>query len=756
MKSLHVPLIQKIWRLKYFILVVGCWTLLLAFSVFWNLHENEKDTIGKARVEARTILQHNLAYRRWNSLHGGVYAKVSPSNPPNPYIVDKNRDITTTDGIQLTLINPFQMTKQAYALLRKQSPYLAVINKTVSLNPLNPENYPDEWEHKALLAFDEGKSEVDELTDFMGFPYMRVMAPYYTEKQCLKCHEHQGYSIGDIRGGMSIAVPMEPYYDAASRTRRIINFTHLTLWALGTLAIILFFHGLRRYKQAVTESEEKFRIVSEFAYNFECWVKEGGEFAFISPSCEWITGYSREEFYKNPGLMLEIIHPEDRENFKTHITDFMEPAHEEFEYRIITKDGQIRWVSHACMPIFDKGQFLGRRGSTRDVTDKKRLEEQLFQAQKMECLGHFAGGVAHDFNNVLSSITTFTHLLQDELAESDDDLHEYIDHIIIAAKLGRNLTSNLLAFGRRQISRPKEIHLNELIYNIATIVRSLISEDIKCIISLSKEEIPVFADPHQIEQIVINLCTNARDAMHDGGELLIKTSMILLDKPHAGKFGSIPTGEYMVLTVADTGHGINIRDLNHIFEPFFSTKDSCKGTGLGLSIVANIIKENRAYIDVESSLKKGTTFKVFFPVRATDTDAAASPRQINQGDKSPNAKKTILLVDDDELLRKSLNLLLHHKGYEVIPAVDGDDAIEKFKRYKDSIDLVILDVVLPKKNGKEVYDFIKKDNKDCKVLFISGFTDNILTEKGIKEQGLDFLPKPLDVELFAAKVQSLL
>ncbi len=749
-----LSLLRKIWNQKFFIFLLGFWTLLIVLSAFWNLHENYKDITGKAKVEARTILQHNLAYRRWNSLHGGVYAKVSPANPPNPYIVVENRDILTTEGLKLTLINPFQMTKQAYALLRKQSPYLAVKNRTVSLNPLNPENYPDAWESKALLAFEEGKTEVTELTDIMGDPYLRLLAPYVTEKRCLKCHEHQGYNIGDIRGGMSIAVPMQPYFDSALRTKNTIFYTHLTIWGLGSLVIILFAYGLARYKRAITDSEEKFRIVSEFAYNFECWVKETGELAFISPSCERVTGYSREEFYDNPKLIQQIVHPDDRENFKNHIVDIRDPAHEEIEYRILTKGGETRWMSHACTPIFDKGQFLGRRGSTRDITDKIRLEEQLFQAQKMECLGHFAGGVAHDFNNVLSSITTFTHLLQDDLDENDDDLHEYIDHIIIAAKLGRNLTSNLLAFGRRQISRPKNIHLNELIYNISTIVRSLISEDIECKVSLSKEEFPIIADPHQIEQIVINLSTNARDAMPEGGELCIKTNMILLDKPRAGTFGNIPAGDYMVLSVADTGHGIDTKDLNHIFEPFFTTKDSCKGTGLGLSIVCNIIQENKAFVDVESIINKGTTFRVFLPA-STPGAYKAKEVLVDESKKSTNGK-TILLVDDDELLRKSLNILLRQKGYNVILAEDGDDALEKYNTHKDSIDLIILDVVLPKKNGKEVFDIIKQDNETIKVLFISGFTDDILTDKGIKEQGLDFLSKPLDVEVFSAKVQSLI
>lgn len=747
-------LLKGIWSQRFLLGLLAVWSLLLAISILWNLHENYKETLEKARVEARTILQHNLAYRRWNSMHGGVYAKVTNENRPNPYIVVGNRDIVTNNGTKYTLINPFQMTKQAYDLLKKQSPHLAAINRTVSENPLNPENLPDAWERKALQAFEEGRDEVNELTYIFGLPYMRLLAPYITEERCLKCHEHQGYNIGDIRGGMSIAVPMQPYYMASFQTRKIIVLTHLALWGLGAGIIILFFIGIGKYKKAIAASEEEFRIVSEFAYNFECWINNKGGISFISPSCERITGYSRDDFYNDPKLLHTMILPDDREIFKNHLCEISDPAHEEIEYRITTKDGETRWLAHSCTPIYEKGEFLGRRGSTRDITDKKRLEDQLFQAQKMECLGHFSGGVAHDFNNVLSSIATFTHLLIDEIEDPNEDLQEYLDHIIIAAKLGRNLTSNLLAFGKKQIARPKILKLNEIIYDVSNLVRSLMSEDIAIKLSLSKEDTSIYADPHQIGQTVINLCTNARDAMLEGGELTIKTNEILFDRPYKGTFSEIPAGDYMVLSVTDTGYGINASDLTHIFEPFFTTKDSCKGTGLGLSIIFNIAKENKAFIDVESALGKGTTFKVYFPT--VKEDAPEDFDNSDETDTSNQTSKTILLADDDELTRKSLTILLRRKGYRVIKAEDGEDAIEKYKLYSKLINMVILDVVLPKKNGKEVYDVIKEKNKNIKTLFISGFTNDILTEKGIKEEELNFMSKPLDIEMFASKVQSII
>jgi PAS domain S-box-containing protein len=745
---------KKIWEQRYLLALLSVWSLLVAASAIWNLHENYRSNYDKALIEARTIFEHNLAYRRWNSMHGGVYAKVGDTNKPNPHIMLSDRDVTLLNGIRLTMINPFQMTKQAYDLLRQQSPELAVLNRTISLNPLNPENTPDKWEAKGLHGFDEGKGPLSEITTIDGAPYMRLMSPYITEEKCLACHQQQGYKVGDVRGGMSIAVPMQPYYESAAAGRKIIMTTHIFLWLLGMVTIMLFFSGVRNYKIAIKDKEEKFRIVSEFAYNFEYWMNEKKQLSFISPSCERITGYTRKEFEQNENLMFDMIHPDDKDMCRMHLVDFQEPPLNDIQYRIIAKDGTIRWLSHTCTPIYVDGQFLGRRGSNRDITDHKRMKEELLQARKIEELGHFAAGVAHDFNNVLTSISMFSHLMMDEIKEEDTLLHDYINHIIIAAKLGQHLTSNLLMFGRKRSTNLKAANLNAIIRNIESVIHSLLPDEMNCRITLTDEKPQIKADPHQVEQIIINLVTNARDAMPQGGELSITTKMISLHQEHTGKLRNIPTGSYVVLSVTDTGSGITEENLATIFKPFYSTKASNKGTGLGLSIIDNIIKQHNGFIDIDTVLQQGTTFHIYFPILA-DKDEGPNDK-CQPEEKSGPKKSTILLVDDDWLLRKSLQIFLQQQGYTVLTATDGDDAISIYKEHKGHIDMIILDVIMPKKNGRQVYDLLKEKDPQLKVLFISGSEDTILKEKNILDHKLEFLAKPLDMKIFGSKIEEIL
>lgn len=744
-------MLERIWTKNYLALFLVLWTLLVATSVVWNFYRNHEETVERARIEAKTIFQHNLAYRRWNTSHGGVYAEVTEENQPNPYIISPRRDIITKEGTRLTLINPFRMTKQAYTLLSRQSP-LASINRTVSLKPLNPENAPDAWETKALSAFEEGKTEFSEITEINGLPYMRVLQPYMTEEMCLTCHGHQGYKKGDVRGGMSIAVPMQPYYTAATATAKITFITHFFLWLMGACAIVLFSRGLRRYQGAIEESERKFRIVSEFAYDFDFWIGEDGKFVFMSPSCERITGYRQQEFMERPDLLNAIIHPDDRDRYNGHVTDCRSSLHEDMEFRIIARDGQVKWLSHFCGPIYVNGEYLGRRASNRDITERKKLEERLLESRKMESLGQFAGGIAHDFNNILTAIAGFTHLLSDTREQKDNDSAECIEQISLAVKFGKNLTSNLLTFGRKQVINPIHVDLSEIVSTISDMLKTLITDQIALKISLTEEESPIFADPYQIGQVIINLCTNAKDAMPLGGELHVKTGLLLLDSHYTGRYGTIPPGTYMMLSVRDTGAGMDEHTMAHMFEPFFSTKKSGKGTGLGLSIVHSIVHQHHGFIDVESEPKKGTTFKVMFPVSRTNEYQPAVTEQEQRA--RTLGKGTLLVADDDELVRNFLNMLLTKRGYTVILAEDGEEAIRKYRKHRDAIDMLILDVVLPKSNGREVYDFIKADRPGMKVLFISGYTDDIITGEGIAGEHLQFLSKPLNAEDLLAIVQS--
>jgi signal transduction histidine kinase/CheY-like chemotaxis protein len=632
---------EKIWAGNYVYVFLALWTFLVIVSVIWNFYRNSEEIKERALIEANTIFEHNLAYRRWNTMSGGVYVKVSEKNQPNPYLVAPDRDLRTIDGQMLTLINPFRMTKQTYELLREQSP-LSAINRTVSLNPLNPDNTPDEWERNALMLFDSKKINMaHEVTKINGEPYMRLLRTYSVEKGCLKCHGIQGYKEGDIRGGMSIAIPMKPYYEAATVTQKVIITSHLVLWVLGLGIILLFSRGLRRYQ-----------------------------------------------------------------------------------------------------------------------TNQKKLEEHLLQAQKMESLGRFACGVAHDFNNLLSAINGFTFLLQRKLenGETNGEVLDYVNNINMASKLGKNLTSNLLAFGRKQIIDKKPLKINSVVKNIAEIVKPLISEDININVYLSEEEFFIYADQHQIEQIVINLCTNAKDAMPEGGNITIQTKYVVLDKEYVGTISNVPIGEYMVISVSDSGSGIDETNLRKIFEPFFSTKEPGRGTGLGLSIVYGIVSEHNGYIDISTKKSEGTIFKVYFPVFKTEESFHSVEKQLTLSEQSnydyvEGLGKTILVADDDFTTRKFLDLFLRQRGFNVIIAEDGISAINKFIDNKDFIDMVILDVLLPKKNGKEVFYYIKEIKPHIKILFISGYPSDILNAKGILDEDLDFLPKPIDVHLLINKLQ---
>lgn len=743
----------SITKPKYSIVVIVIWTILIIISIVWNIYQIHQETEEKARIEARTIFEHNIAYRRWNTMHGGVYAPVTERNQPNPYIIDSNRDLITTNGIKLTLINPFRMTKQAYELLREMSP-LSAINRTVSLQPLNPENEPDAWERNALIAFEKGKGEISEVTDISGKPYMRILKPYITMEGCLKCHGFQGYKVGDVRGAMSIAVPMEPYYESEARTRNIIFATHLLIWFAGIGGIVMLTQNIKRQQQKIAESESKFRTLSEFAHDWEYWVKENMEIVFISPSCERITGYSQQEFLENPHLLCDIVHPEDKAICHAHMEDFRASEHNEMEFRIITKDGQVKWLSHMCGPIYVDNKFLGRRVSNRDISDRKRLEEQLIQSQKMESLGLLAGGIAHDFNNLLTAITGYASMLQESLSESNEMNKRYVQHVLNAAEKAQNLTSSLLTFSRKQIIKPSIIYINEIIKGVSDILNRLIGEDIELKLNFSDIELPVFGDANQIEQVVMNLATNARDAMPTGGVLSIETSSVMLDQEYVEAYNARP-GNYMMIAISDTGIGIDKKDMAHIFDPFYTTKEKGKGTGLGLSMVYGIIKQHDGFINVYSEKNIGTTFKIYIPV-SVDKDDIKKEFAETKPDKDFRGNETILVAEDEESVREFLRDILSAYGYKVYLASDGEDAIAKYNEHKDSVDMIILDVVMPKKNGKEVYNFIKEINPNVKAIFISGYTQDILTSKGIYEEGLEFIAKPLEIQVLMSKIRSIL
>ncbi|MBI5638787.1 MAG: DUF3365 domain-containing protein [Nitrospirae bacterium] len=734
---------------QYPVALLAAWSVLVLISIAFNIYQSHQETLEKARIEARTYFELNLYYRKYIAGLGGVYAPVDKVEP-NPFLDVPERDVTTTDGKKLTLMNPAYMTRQVFEIIRKYSE-LPVLNKLTSLKNVNPANYPDAWEKKALLGFERGEKEASVVINMNGRPYLRLAMPFVTEEACLKCHEHQGYSIGDIRGGISMAVPLEPYFASEANTRRTIILSHMLLWFLVSAAIVVFTRKSMTQQRQLAESEWKFRTLSEYSADWEFWVTGDNAILFMTPSCSDITGYAPEEFNENPRLMTDIIHLDDRALWQKHLDDFTLPLHDEMEFRIITKEGEVKWLSHICRPIFKENVFLGRRVSNRDITDRKKLEAQLLQAQKMEAVGHLAGGIAHDFNNILTAIIGYCNLLQMKM-EKGSPLKNYIDQILSTAEKASSLTHQILIFSRKQVINPRPVNLGEIVRDVEKLLTRLIGEDIELKTEVSGDDLVVMADRGQIDQVLMNLATNARDAMPGGGLLSISTEKVHIDADYVRVHGYGIPGSYGVISVSDSGTGMDQETRKRIFEPFFTTKNSGKGTGLGLSMVYGIVKQHNGYINVYSEQGNGTIFRTYLPL----TDERLEPALMKMPHQQYGGTETILLAEDNEEVRSLIRHVLEESGYKVIEAVDGEDAAAVFQKYRSEIKLLIFDVIMPRKSGIDAYEEISATSPGTDVLFMSGYTADVLLNKGILKEGLNFILKPASPVELLQKVGELL
>jgi Signal transduction histidine kinase regulating C4-dicarboxylate transport system len=372
--------------------------------------------------------------------------------------------------------------------------------------------------------------------------------------------------------------------------------------------------------------------------------------------------------------------------------------------------------------------------------EKEQLQEQLRHAQKMEAIGTLAGGIAHDFNNILTAIMGFGGLIQMKIPK-ESPISSHVEQILESAQKAASLTKNLLAFSRKQLSAPAPLNLNESISNLKKLLGRLIKEDIEFKVELGENDLVVMADQGQLDQIFMNLVTNARDAMPKGGVLTITTGAAQLP-PHivvTSQPGS--SGGYALISVIDTGIGIDEETQEKIFDPFFTTKEVGKGTGLGLSMIYGIVKQHDGYIDVESEVGKGTTFNIYFPL----IDSTFEKQKEKASRPLKRGAETILVADDDPAVASLVKRILEEFGYKVLEARDGEDAIEQFLKHKDDIHLLLLDVIMPKKNGKEAYDAIRKIKPEIKAIFISGYSAEIIDEQAILE-GLNFIGKPVSPE----------
>lgn len=384
--------------------------------------------------------------------------------------------------------------------------------------------------------------------------------------------------------------------------------------------------------------------------------------------------------------------------------------------------------------------------------EKELLQAQFLQSQKMEAIGHLAGGIAHDFNNILTAIIGYSTLLQQKMKE-DDPMRSMVNSVISSAERAANLTQELLAFSRKQIINPKPVEINDLVKNMEKLLLRLIGEDIEFRTILSEQQLWVVADRGQLEQVIMNLITNARDAMPGGGILSIETATVEITRRQMDEQRDvIRPGRYAVISISDTGTGMDEETKEHIFEPFYTTKDVGKGTGLGLSVVYGIVKQHNGHIKVYSEKGHGTTFRIYLPLGKADIKEEKTEQRV----ELRGGTETVLLAEDESAVRELIKTVLTERGYEVIEAVDGRDAIEKFTVNRDRINLMILDVVMPEKSGREVYEEIKRIRSDIKVLFTSGYTSNIIQQKGVLDEGINFISKPVSPDELLIKVREVL
>ena len=509
----------------------------------------------------------------------------------------------------------------------------------------------------------------------------------------------------------------------------------------------------QRAEEALRKSEERFRRIFDDSQVGMTVTTGGAKFLQANQAFLDMLGYTEEELL---GMNVsEVIHPDD---WKDHLPVAEQVLKGELDFfqieaRYLHKQGHEIWSLTSVSVIRDStGKILFSLGQYIDLTERRKLEEQFQQAQKMEAVGRLAGGVAHDFNNLLMVMRGYTELMLGRLS-ANDPLRSNAEEIQKAADRATSLTQQLLAFSRKQVMQPKVFDLNAVVAETEKMLRRLIGEDIELATLLGPELGRVKADPGQIEQVILNLAVNARDAMPQGGKLVMETANVELTQAFARQHPGVTPGPHVMLAMSDTGVGMDAETQARIFEPFFTTKEKGKGTGLGLATVYGIVKQSGGYIWVYSEAGQGTTFEIYLP---RVEDAVTADQEEHAVSQPPSGSETVLLVEDEEPVRKLAREFLESSGYTVLEAEDPVEAMHLSDRHQGPIHLMVTDVVMPKMSGHELAQQMASVRPEMKVLYVSGYTDDALGQYGVPTQDSFFLQKPFSLDTLARKMRTLL
>ena len=507
--------------------------------------------------------------------------------------------------------------------------------------------------------------------------------------------------------------------------------------------------------EALRRSEEHLAKAQELAHlgSWESGLGMGDRLVW-SKETHRIFGLDESTFDGRVETFFSRIHPDDLAMVRS-ASDAAIRGEEDYEveHRIVRPDGSVRWVhERADVERDPSGRPLRLIGTVQDVTESRLLGEQLRQSQKMEAVGRLAGGIAHDFNNLLTAILGYTHLLGDALAH-DPALRARVEQIRLAGESAASLTRQLLAFSRKQVLRPVVLDLNDVVSAMQPMLERLIGEDVRLGLALSTDLGPVRADRGQVEQVLLNLVVNARDAMPRGGRLLVETLNVELDESYAAGRVDVKPGVYALLAVTDTGTGMDAETVRHLFEPFFTTKAPGRGTGLGLATAYGIVRQSDGHVTAYSEPGHGATFKVYLPLVSSPVTSAPPSRS---SDALPRGSETVLLVEDDAGVRHLVCEVLKSQGYRVLDAADPEEALRLAETHEGTIDLLISDVVLPGESGPRMASRLRALRPGLAVLFVSGYTDEAVQRHGVLAASSLFLQKPFTPADLAAKVREAL
>ena len=896
------------------------WTLALATVLLLLIHQTRVFHRELAKTEAVANFNKDVAFRIWAAGHGGAYVPVTEKTPPNPYLSHvPYRDITSPDGKKLTLMNPAYMLRQ---MMQKYSELYGVKGHITSLKHYRAETAPDEWEKAALTAFENGQKEKFEMSKIDGALYLRLMRPLVTKNSCLKCHSKQGYRVGDIRGGVSVSVPMSTYIKHEKAQIQGMAISLGFVWLMGLLGIGFLSFNLQKRSEERNRAHEKLQrahnemenrvrertaqlmdsneklteqmdacrlaeerslesqaslqsfidmipqalfmtdtagtvlitnnatlervklnaqhqLLGKCIYDFlpsgvaerrrqyiqevlqtgksvrvddvhgdrhiesniQPLFDESGKISRLAIMAIDITERKtaekallaqkeKAERYLNLASVMFIgLDPHGKINvankkacrvleynteeimgrdwFETFIPQnirhevrsvFNEliagnvASVEYYENEVFSKSGKIKKIAwHNTDIRDDNGNIMGILGSGEDLTEKRALEMALRQAQKMESIGNLAGGIAHEFNNVLAIILGNAELAMDDVPDWNP-AKEPLKEIRTASFRAKDVVRQILSFARKTMTSLKPLEINTIVKESLKLMRASIPAMVDVQSNIPSAPCMILGDPTEIHQIVINLCTNAAHAMKaSGGRIDVAISEVTLDKKTASRYEDLSPGDFVKLTVQDSGEGISPDILEKVFEPYFTTKEFGAGSGMGLAVVHGLVKKCKGAINIQSTVGEGTTVEVLFPKIEEEL-----PAEKKKEDELPTGNERILLVDDDPSIVNMIRQMLEGLGYTVTSMTDSTAAIEKFKSTTDDFDLVITDMAMPKMSGDQLAAELIKVRRNIPILLCTGHSDTI-DEKKAKQIGVKgFAMKPLDKGKLARAVRAVL